>query len=108
MAWQYWHPRSWKSAAPREACGETWPITFAGSGRAEKSGDQSAREPATQKPSTIVTIPTTIATAQGRLLGARSPRFETNGTEMRTSPARSGASTITQVSAPFGRSASTA
>ena len=79
----------------------------AGRGVAAKSGDQSARCAATQKPAIVVQMKMTSSHAHGRRRTLRSPLFEI-GRSSRIAPKSSGPSTMTMVSRWFGVKASNA
>src|ERR1035437_4894634 len=79
IKWQLRQPFAWNTTAPSKTGPLVTPTTLGGSGCALKFGDQLECTPATQSEPTIVTIITTLATAQGRPRGLRTPRLNRNG-----------------------------
>src|SRR5579862_6200737 len=79
MVWQSRQPACWKTCAPRWADGDIPAVTVVGIGRAEKLGDQGATSPSWTRMPIESADTTTMAIAQGRRQGLRSPWLKTNG-----------------------------
>src|SRR5581483_135112 len=99
---------SWKNWAPATTDGLVERTSDGGSGSAAKRGDHGEIEPSIQNPTIVATTRNTIATANGRRAGWRSPLFHSTGTRSRKTKALSGARIMNADSIPRGSSASTA